>query len=80
MSVPVAAPAASTSVATAAAFTPLETNGASGNTSAIDLLLDIGLQVTVELGRARMKISEILGLRNGSVIELTGWPASWPTS
>ena len=26
--------------------------------------------MTVELGRARMKIAEILGLRNGSVIEL----------
>ena len=38
--------------------------------SQIDLLLDISLQVTVELGRARMKIQEILALRNGSVIEL----------
>src|SRR5947209_835653 len=63
-----AAPAGDT--ATAAAFTPLPTNGQHGDNSAIDLLLDVTLQVTVELGRARMKIQEILALRNGSVIEL----------
>jgi flagellar motor switch protein FliN/FliY len=56
--------------AAAAAFTPLPGTGNSGDLSQIDLLLDISLQVTVELGRARMKIAEILGLRNGSVIEL----------
>jgi flagellar motor switch protein FliN/FliY len=56
--------------ATAASFAPLATNGQVGDNSAIDLLLDVTLQVTVELGRARMKIGEILALRNGSVIEL----------
>jgi flagellar motor switch protein FliN/FliY len=66
-----AAPAAPAATATAApAFTPLPGNGQAGDLSQIDLLLDISLQVTVELGRARMKIVEILGLRNGSVIEL----------
>jgi flagellar motor switch protein FliN/FliY len=64
---PLAAPGDS---AMAAAFTPLATNGQAGDNSAIDLLLDVTLQVTVELGRARMKIGEILALRNGSVIEL----------
>jgi flagellar motor switch protein FliN/FliY len=69
--VPAAAPAATaTSVVTPAPLAPLDTNGAAANASAIDLLLDVGLQVTVELGRARMKIGEILALRNGSVIEL----------
>jgi flagellar motor switch protein FliN/FliY len=53
-----------------ASFAPLPTNGQASDMSQIDLLLDISLQVTVELGRARMKIAEILGLRNGSVIEL----------
>ena len=52
------------------AFAPLHTNGQNNDLSQIDLLLDINLQVTVELGRARMKIAEILALRNGSVIEL----------
>ena len=54
----------------APAFAPLPGAGQGGDHSQIDLLLDISLQVTVELGRARMKIQEILGLRNGSVIEL----------
>lgn len=67
---PLAAPATDSSTAMAAAFTPLASNGPAGDSSAIDLLLDVTLQVTVELGRARMKIGEILGLRNGSVIEL----------
>ena len=63
-----AGPAAT--AAAAPAFTPLPTNGQAGDLSQIDLLLDISLQVTVELGRAKMKIADILGLRNGSVIEL----------
>ena len=69
-SIPLAAPTGDGPMAMAAAFNPLPSNGTAGNTSAIDLLLDVTLQVTVELGRARMKIGEILGLRNGSVIEL----------
>jgi flagellar motor switch protein FliN len=38
--------------------------------SNIDLLLDIPLQVTVELGRTTMAIKEILEIGIGSVIEL----------
>jgi flagellar motor switch protein FliN/FliY len=56
--------------AMAPAFAPLPSNGLDADRSQIDLLLDINLQVTVELGRTRMKIAEILALRNGSVIEL----------
>jgi flagellar motor switch protein FliN/FliY len=40
------------------------------NQSNIDLLLDVALRVTVELGRTRMKLSHILELQPGSVIEL----------
>jgi flagellar motor switch protein FliN/FliY len=65
MSMPLGGAAAS-----APAFAPLPGAGQGGDLSQIDLLLDISLQVTVELGRARMKIQEILALRNGSVIEL----------
>ena len=55
---------------TSAAFAPFPGNGQDGNSQGIDLLLDVSLQVSVELGRTRMKIGEILGLRSGSVIEL----------
>lgn len=40
------------------------------NQSNIDLPLDVAMRVTVELGRARMKLSQILELQSGSVIEL----------
>ena len=63
------APVAATATAPAP-FSPLPNAGQPSDLSQIDLLLDISLQVTVELGRARMKIADILGLRNGSVIEL----------
>jgi flagellar motor switch protein FliN len=38
--------------------------------SRIDLILDITLPVTVELGRARMQIQDILKLGPGSIVEL----------
>jgi flagellar motor switch protein FliN/FliY len=40
------------------------------STRRLDLLLDVPLEVTVELGRARMSIQDLLGLAPGSVIEL----------
>jgi flagellar motor switch protein FliN/FliY len=36
----------------------------------LDLLLDIPLEVTVELGRARLELRELLALASGSVVEL----------
>ena len=36
----------------------------------LDLLLDVPLEVTVELGRNRMTIQDLLALGPGSVIEL----------
>src|SRR5438105_6479690 len=36
----------------------------------IELLMDVALEVSVELGRSHMSIGEILGLRTGTVIEL----------
>lgn len=36
----------------------------------LSLLLDVPLQVTVELGRARMSIGNLLQLTQGSVVEL----------
>ncbi len=36
----------------------------------LDLILDIPLKVTVELGRTKMVVNELLNLGQGSVIEL----------
>lgn len=38
--------------------------------SNMDLLMDISLRVTVELGRTRMSLHQVLELQNGSVVEL----------
>ncbi len=38
--------------------------------ASIDLLLDVPLNVTVELGRSRMPIRDLLALVSGSVVEL----------
>jgi flagellar motor switch protein FliN/FliY len=38
--------------------------------SNIELLMDVSLRVTVELGRTRMKLAQILELQHGSVVEL----------
>ena len=44
---------------------------ASDKTTSLDLILDIPLTVTVELGRSKMLINDLLQLGQGSVIELT---------
>lgn len=38
--------------------------------SNIDLLMDVSMRVTVELGRTRMQLAQILELQHGSVVEL----------
>ena len=42
-----------------------------GKSAGLDLILDIPLTVTCELGRSRMLINDLLQLGQGSVIELT---------
>jgi flagellar motor switch protein FliN/FliY len=37
----------------------------------LDLILDIPLEITVELGKVKMPINELLQLGQGSIIELT---------
>ena len=44
--------------------------GAPGEHRRLDLLLDVPLDLSVELGRARMTVQDLLGLGPGSVIEL----------
>lgn len=54
-----------------AQFAPLEESGAGKVTPHdIDLVLDVPVQVTVELGRSRMQIRDLLALSYGSVVEL----------
>ncbi len=50
-------------------FTDAPTGGARND---IELVLDIPVQLTVELGRTRVPIKNILQLAQGSVIELDG--------
>lgn len=38
--------------------------------SNLDILMDVKLKLSVELGKAQMTIKEVLGLNTGSVIEL----------
>ncbi len=53
-----------------AAFEALQSGVESEGMGNIALLLDVPMRVTVELGRTRMTIKDILGLGEGSIIEL----------
>ncbi len=59
-------------VGTKVAIPDQETSGRQTSVSAnnIDLLLDVSMRVTVELGRTRMQLAHILELQQGSVVEL----------
>ncbi len=73
-----AAPAASTAVAEEVApeqvstpsfanFTPTTAGGPAGD---INMILDIPVQLTVELGRTKVLVKDLLQLNQGSVLEL----------
>ena len=67
----------STASQPAAAAKPhvLEQFGAGGSattTNDLDMILDIPVQLTVELGRTKMPIRNLLQLAQGSVVELAG--------
>ena len=53
-----------------AQFMPLSTEPVQINEANIGLILDVPLQVTVELGRTKKTIKEILDLSTGSIVEL----------
>lgn len=55
-----------------AEFAPLTSGGIAGRAGGgkIDMIADIPVRVTVELGKTRKSISEILSMSTGSVIEL----------
>jgi flagellar motor switch protein FliN/FliY len=56
--------------ATFANFTPTGGTGAGGAGNDINMILDIPVQLTVELGRTKIPIKHILQLAQGSVVEL----------
>ncbi len=54
-----------------ASFTNFSPSGPAGNTgNDLNMILDIPVQLTVELGRTRIPIKHILQLAQGSVVEL----------
>lgn len=72
-----AAPAAAAPAAPAAqsasqsVFKPLA-GATTGSGNDIDLIMDVPVQLTVELGRTRLTIKNLLQLGQGSVVELDG--------
>jgi flagellar motor switch protein FliN/FliY len=58
-------------VSAAHMFAPLVASAAAGD-SDIDMIMDIPVQLSVELGRTRLTIKNILQLGQGSVVELDG--------
>ena len=53
------------------AFNNLEGKGATQPERDLDFILDIPLEITVELGRTKMLINDLLKLGQGSIIELS---------
>jgi len=53
-----------------AVFENLEPRHAVGETKGIDLILDVPLNITVELGRKHLSVKDILALTPGSLVEL----------
>lgn len=68
---PAAAPAAPAQSAAQSVFKPLA-GATSGQGTDIDLIMDVPVQLTVELGRTRLTIKNLLQLGQGSVVELDG--------
>lgn len=53
-----------------AEFNQLSGSPASGTRNGVDLLLDVQLNISVELGRTSLHVRDILGLGPGAVVEL----------
>src|SRR5690349_15045782 len=67
------AAAAAAKQAQAAVFQDFSSNpGKSSTNNDIDFILDIPVQLTVELGRTKIAIKNLLQLAQGSVVELDG--------
>jgi flagellar motor switch protein FliN/FliY len=53
-----------------AEFQPLPDSAGKGEAASIDILMDVSLPVTVELGKATVTVRQVLDMGQGSVIEL----------
>ncbi len=53
-----------------AQFEAIDAAGALGGGANLDLLLDVNLRMTVQLGKQDLAVKDVLALGNGSVIEL----------
>ncbi|CAB3714364.1 flagellar motor switch protein FliN [Paraburkholderia rhynchosiae] len=60
------------SASTAGVFQPLSKVAPSSTRNDIEMILDIPVQMTVELGRTKLAIRNLLQLAQGSVVELDG--------
>jgi flagellar motor switch protein FliN/FliY len=61
-----------TPTAAAGVFQPLSKVAPTSTRNDIDMILDIPVQMTVELGRTKIAIRNLLQLAQGSVVELDG--------
>jgi flagellar motor switch protein FliN/FliY len=62
--------AAGTPEVATAEFGELKGTDAAGDPASLSMLYDLTLPVSIELGRARMSVEEVLSLGRGSVIQL----------
>ncbi|ARJ43239.1 flagellar motor switch protein FliN [Pantoea alhagi] len=62
----------SASSSTESVFKSLDSKDVGGSLQDIDLIMDIPVKLTVELGRTKMTIKELLRLAQGSVVALEG--------
>ncbi|MGO4306685.1 flagellar motor switch protein FliN [Cupriavidus sp. RAF12] len=69
---PAASAMATATPAASTVFPPLAQDAPSGFHNDIGMILDIPVQLTVELGRTKVPIKNLLQLAQGSVVELDG--------
>lgn len=67
-----ATPAAAATNAGEAVFKPLGKSTGAGNMRDLEMIMDIPVKLSVELGRTRITIKQLLELAQGSVVELEG--------
>lgn len=65
-------PSSQAESASAQVFKPLDKGQSSGSMRDLEMIMDIPVKLTVELGRTRITIKQLLELAQGSVIELEG--------